>query len=75
MTRLRLSNTENGTSGLSAARSTNRKATKKTTEAMAAPITQGSTQPRGGPWVNTSTADVHPSVASSAPVTSSLSRS
>ncbi len=29
----------------------------------------------GGPWVNTSTADVQPSVASSAPVTSSFSRS
>ena len=42
---------------------------------MAAPITHGSIQPRGGPWVNTSTAEVHPSVASSAPVTSSLSRS
>ena len=75
ITRLRLSNTENGTSGLSAVRSTSRKATKKTTAATPAPITHGSTQPRGGPWVNTSTADVQPSVASSAPVMSSLSRS
>ena len=75
ITRLRLSNTENGTSGFSAVRSTNRNATKKTIAAMAAPITHGSTQPRGGPWVKTSTADVHPRVASSAPVMSSLSRS
>lgn len=43
--------------------------------ALVAPITQGSVQPRGGPWVNTSTAAVHPRVASSAPVKSSLSRS
>ncbi len=48
---------------------------KKIAEATPAPITQGSTQPRGGPWVNTNTADVHPRVASSAPVMSSLSRS
>ena len=75
ITRLRLSNTENGMIGCSAVRSTNRKATKNTTAATPAPITHGSIQPRGGPWVNTSTADVQASVASSAPVTSSLSRS
>ena len=57
ITRLRLSNTENGTSGLAAVRSTMRKARKKTAAATPAPITHGSTQARGGPWVNTSTAD------------------
>ena len=75
ITRLRLSNTENGTSGFSAVRSTMRKATKNTTAATPAPITHGSTHARGGPCVNTSTAAVQPRVASSAPVTSSLSRS
>ena len=48
---------------------------KKTADAIPAPITHGSTQPRGGPCVNTSTAEVQPSVASMAPVTSSFSRS
>ena len=48
---------------------------KNTAAATPAPITHGSIQPRGGPWVNTSTAAVQPSVASSAPVMSSLSRS
>ncbi len=33
---------------------------KNTTDAMPAPITHGSTQPRGGPCVNTSTADGAP---------------
>ena len=75
ITRLRLSNTENGTIGCSAVRSTIRNAMKNTTAATPAPITHGSIQPRGGPCVNTSTADVHASVASSAPVTSSFSRS
>ena len=75
ITRLRSLNTENGTSGFSAVRSANRNAMKNTTAATAAPITHGSIQPRGGPWVNTSTADVQPRVASSAPVMSSLSRS
>ena len=75
ITRLRSLNTENGTSGFSALRSANRNETKKTTAAMAAPTTQGSSQPRGGPWVKTSTADVQPNVARSAPVTSSLRRS
>ena len=75
ITRLRSLNTENGMIGCSALRSTIRNATKNTTAAMPAPITHGSIQPRGGPCVNTSTAEVHASVASSAPVTSSLSRS
>ncbi len=75
MTRLRLSNTENGTIGCSAVRSTSKKATRNTTAAMPAPITHGSTQPRGGPCVNTSTAEVQASVASDAPATSSFSRS
>ena len=75
ITRLVLSNTANGTRGLSALRSTNRNATKNTTTATDAPITHGSTQPRGGPWVKTSTAAVQASVASSAPLMSSLSRS
>jgi len=48
---------------------------KNTMAAMPAPITHGSIQPRAGPCVDTSTAAVQPSVASSAPVTSSLSRS
>ena len=74
-TRLRLSNTDSGTMGWSAVRSTTRKPTKNSAEAMPAPITNGSPQPRGGPCVNSSTAEVQPRVASSAPVTSSLSRS
>ena len=75
ITRLRSLNTENGTNGFSAERSTSRNPMKKRTAAMAAPITHGSTQPRGGPWVKTRTAAAHPSVARTAPVMSSLSRS
>ena len=56
ITRLRLSNTENGTSGFSAVRSTSRNATKNTTAATPAPITHGSTQAARRPRVNTSTA-------------------
>ena len=75
ITRLRSLNSDSGTSGLSALRSTMRNAMPSSTAEHPAPITQGSNQPRGGPWVKTSTAAVHASVATSAPVISSLSRS
>ena len=48
---------------------------KNAADAIPAPITHGSTQPRGGPWVKRSTAEVQPRVASSAPEMSSLRRS
>ncbi len=75
ITRLRSRNSDSGTRGWSALRSTTRNDPSRTTAAAPAPITHGSAQPRGGPWVNTSTPAVQARVASSAPVTSSLSRS
>ncbi len=68
-------NSESGTSGFSAVRSTTRNPANSSTVATPAPITHGLTQPSGGPCVNTSTAVVQASVASTAPVTSSRSRS
>ena len=75
ITRFRSLNRDSGTRGWSALRSAMTKPMPRATAATPAPMTNGSVQPRGGPWVNTSTAAVHPRVASSAPVMSSLRRS
>ena len=70
--RLRSANSRNGTTGLTARRSTKTNAVNAAAAISPDSSVMGSNQPFSGPWVKPNTAAVQPTVASSAPAASSF---